>query len=119
MFIQLLFDQCLGKWSCPDFFQADLFQEERKTADMVFMSVCDDKCLDSILVFYKIGKIRNDIVYSRKGIFREHDSAVNDDDFIIMFNTVHVLSNFTKSTQGENQCICLTIDCLFGSWFDL
>ena len=55
----------------------------------------DDKCLDLGLVFDQIGEIRNDIIYSRKCIFREHNTTVYDDDFIMMFDAVHVFTDFT------------------------
>ncbi len=46
--------------------------------------------------------IGNDIVDPEHVVFGEHDAGVDDDDLAIEFVGGHVLSNFPKSTQGND-----------------
>ena len=91
-----------------------LLQEEGNGADMVFMTMGDDQSLDLGLIFYQIGIIRNDVVDAEKIIFRKQDTAVDNDNFIIMLDAVHVLADFAKAADRIDQRICIMIYICFG-----
>ena len=83
VFFQFLFDQRFRKPRGVDLFQMNGTQKKRNAADMVFMSVGNDQRLDLGLVAGKIGIVGNNIVDAQKFIFREQDTAVDDDDLIL------------------------------------
>ena len=72
-------------------------QEKRNTADMVFMTMSDNHCLDLLLVLDQVGIIGNDVINAEQAFFREQNAAVDNDDFIIVFDAVHVLANLAES----------------------
>lgn len=49
--------------------------------------------------------IRDDVIDPEQIITREKNSAVNDDNFVAMFEAVHVFSNFTQTAKGINQSV--------------
>ena len=66
---------------------------------MVLVPVGDEKPLDFILVFFKIGEIGNYKINAEHFIIRERHSAVNNDDFVFILINCHIFSDFAKSAE--------------------
>ncbi len=79
---------------------------------MVFVAMGDDKTFDFALVLDEVGKIRDNIVDSRHGVIREHDTTVDDENRIVIFDAINVLSDFAESSQ----CVDLNGRCEFFSF---
>ena len=67
---------------------------------MVLMTVGNDQRFDFFMIFDEVGVIRYDIVHAKQVSLGEHDTAVDDDNLIVMFEAVHVFTDFTKTAQG-------------------
>ena len=64
---------------------------------MVFVPVSDKEALDLILIFNQVVIILDDIINPQQIIFWEEDPTVNNDDFVLELDTVHVLPDFAKA----------------------
>ena len=79
-----------------------LLQQERNRSDMVLMSMCNDQPADLLIAVDQIIKVRNDFVNTEHVIIREAKSAVDNDNFILVFDGCHVLADFAKSSQRND-----------------
>ena len=55
---------------------------------MVFVTVGNDKCLYTINVFNDVRIVWDDIVDSEKIVFGEFNTRIDDDNLILVFNTI-------------------------------
>ena len=62
---------------------------------MVLVSVGNQESLDTVDVFYDVGVIRNNVVDTKQVILREFDPCINDDDFVLIFNSVCIFTDFS------------------------
>ena len=69
--------------------------------DVVQVAVGDDDTLDFFLVGFKVFRVRQDEVYSRRFFRGELDAGVNHDDFAVQFHRGHILSDFFHSADGD------------------
>ena len=76
-----------------------LLKKIRNGAYVVLVPVGDEKPLDFILVFFKIGEIGNYKINAEHFIIRERHSAVNNDDFVFILINCHIFSDFAKSAE--------------------
>lgn len=61
-----------------------------ESTDVVLVSVCDQNSLDAVDIVYDVRIIRNDIVDTQQVIFWEFNPSIDDDNLILVFNSVSV-----------------------------
>ncbi len=93
-------DEGSGKLRGIDYRNIPLLKKEGNPADMILMSVGDDPAPDLGFVLDQMGKIRNDIVDSRPCGIRKPDTAVDNQNIILVLDTIKVFSDLTKTAKG-------------------
>ena len=74
-------------------------QDVRQRTNVILVSVCDQDRLDRALPFAEIRDIGNDDVYAERGLIREGESAVDQDDRLLILVEVEVLSDLTHPAE--------------------
>ena len=69
---------------------------------MVFVTVGNDKCLYTINVFNDVRIVRDNIVDSEKIILGEFNTRIDDDNLILVFNTIGIFTDFPQTTNRIN-----------------
>ena len=64
---------------------------------MVFVSVSDDHAADFGFALNKVRKIWNNVVDSRPCCIGEPDTAIDNENVVLVFDTIKVLTDFAKS----------------------
>ena len=64
---------------------------------MVFVTVGNDKCLYTINVFNDVRIVRDNIVDSEKIILGEFNTRIDDDNLILVFNTMVLELRYFKN----------------------
>ena len=77
-----------------------LFQDIGRRADVVFMSVGKKIPPDMIPLAHQVGNIRNHQIHAQHVFLRENAAAVHDDDIVLVFEHIHVLSDFVHTAEG-------------------
>ena len=80
----------------------EISEKVRNSADMVLMTVGDDKTLDFIPVFKNIGEIRNNYIYARCFLIRERHSAVHKKHIPVIFVKSYIFSDFSESAERND-----------------
>ncbi len=78
------------------------FEKERKSSDMVLMSVCNENTFELVGVALDICEIGNDKVNAEHIAVWERETAVYDDNIIIVLYESHVFSYFVKSAEKSD-----------------
>ena len=76
-----------------------LGEDVRQRANMVFMSVRDEDRLDRALSLAQVGDVRNDDVYAERGLVRKCETAVDEDDRLLVLVEIEVFSDLPHSTE--------------------
>ena len=109
LFVELAADQRHGKGAGVDR-HVDLLQEEGQAADVVFVAVGDEDPLDLFLVFDQVVVVLDHVVDAEQFVFGEEHPAVDDHDFVLELNAVHVLADFAQSPDSvEGDFVILDI----------
>ena len=66
---------------------------------MIFVAVGNQHRLDRALPLSEVGDVRNDDVYAERGLIREGESAVDQDDRLLILIEVEVLSDLTHPAE--------------------
>ena len=69
---------------------------------MIFVTVGYDQSLDLVAVVLDIFEIRQNNVDAEHIVVGEHESAVDDDRLVFIFEHCHVLTDFTESADRDN-----------------
>ena len=101
MLLELVFNQS-DRQFCPIYRDIDFFQDKRQRADVVFVSVCNHNPAHLVLVFFEIGRIRDDKVNPRHIVVREGDPTVDNENVVPILEYRHVFANFVQATQRYN-----------------
>lgn len=101
-FLQLVPDERTGDLRRIDDRHVDSLEKEGDAADVVFVTMGDDKSLDLGGILFEMGEVRDDVVDSRHAVLREHDTAIDDEDRIVVLDAVEVLSDLAQSAQSIN-----------------
>ena len=101
VFFEFPTDQSQGKRSSIDR-DICLLEQEWNPTDVVLVSVCDQNSLDAVDVVYDVRVVRNDIVDTQQVIFWEFNPSIDDDNLVLVFNSVCVFPDFSQTTDGKN-----------------
>ena len=69
---------------------------------MILMSVCDDKPFDTVKILLQISDIRYDQIDPQHVIFRKSQSAVNNNNRILIFKRSDIHADCLKSAERYN-----------------
>ena len=101
VFLQLPADEGDGKPRRIDR-HVQLLQDIGQCADMVLVSVGDDKALHLGRVVLQIGNVRDDAVYTRHILAGERDAAVHHDDAVAVLKGGDVHADLFQTAQGDD-----------------
>ncbi|VJY24329.1 Uncharacterised protein [Streptococcus pneumoniae] len=79
-----------------------LLEQEWNPTDVVLVSVRNQNSLDAVDIVHDVRVIRNDIVDTKQVIFWEFNPSIDDDNLILVFNSVSVFPDFSQTTDGKN-----------------
>ena len=85
--------------SCAVYGYVQLLQQIRHCADVVLMTVSQEQTAYLSGVLFKICRVGYDKVNARHTVFGKSQSAVDDDDVVIVFENGHVLSDPVNSAK--------------------
>jgi hypothetical protein len=77
-------------------------EQIRHTAYMILMAVCYDQTFYLFHILFKIGKIRNDYIYSEHLVFRKSKTAVYDQYLVITLDQSTVFPYLLHSSQRND-----------------
>ena len=100
VFFEFSTDQSQGKWSSIDR-DICLLEQEGNPTDVILVSVCDQDSLDAVDIVHDVRVIRNDIVDTQQVIFWEFNPSIDDDNLVLVFNSVSVFPDFSQTTDGK------------------
>ena len=101
VFFEFSTDQSQGKWSSVDR-DICLLEQEGNPTDVVLVSVCYQNSLDAVDIVHDVRVIRNDIVDTQQVIFWEFNPSIDDNNLVLVFNSVSVFPDFSQTTDGKN-----------------
>ncbi len=64
---------------------------------MILVTVRDKQGFDFFLVFNQVGVVGNHVVDAHQVFVREDEARIDDDDFVGVFQTIHVFTDFPES----------------------
>ena len=76
-------------------------QHIRQRADVVLVAVGDEEAAELLLVFRKIGDVRNDKVHAVHVVLGEAEAAVDDDHVLAVFQHGHVLADLIQTAERK------------------
>ena len=77
-------------------------QHIRRRADVILMSVRDQKRAYTVVIFLQIADIGNHQIDSQHILLRKNHAAVYHNDIVSIFKNGHVLSDFVNAAQWNN-----------------
>ncbi len=80
----------------------DLLQHIRQRADVILMAMREHDGLDLVFVLQQIGNIRNNEVDAQHIVLWEHQTRIDDEDFLVATDYRHVLADFPQTAQGDD-----------------
>ena len=80
----------------------DLLQHIRQRADVILMTMREHDGLDLVFVLQQIGNIRNNEVDAQHIVLWEHQTRIDDEDFLVATDYRHVLADFPQTAQGDD-----------------
>ena len=80
----------------------DGLQHIRQRADVVLVAVGDEEAAELLLVFRKIGDVRNDKVHAVHVVLGEAEAAVDDDHVLAVFQHGHVLADLIQTAERND-----------------
>ena len=69
---------------------------------MVFVTVSEHHTNDVIQTIFKPREIRQNQIDTGLGFFGEKHATINNEEFAIKLQNVHVSTDFSQATQGDN-----------------
>ena len=81
----------------------ELFEEERERADVVLVRVRKQNGADLVAVLEEIGKVRDHDVHAEHLGIREHESRVDHDDVVAVFEHGHVETDLADAAQRDDR----------------
>jgi hypothetical protein len=66
------------------------------------MSMRQGNARNAVAIVAQITEIRDDEIYARQLLIGKHDTAIDDEDLLIVFIQHHVLADFTHSAQRND-----------------
>ena len=69
---------------------------------MVFVTVSNDKSLYAVNVFNDVRIVWDNIVDTEKIILGEFNTCIDNDNFILVLNTIGVFTDFPQTTNRIN-----------------
>ncbi len=91
-----------NRQSCSIYWNIDLLQHIGQCADMVLMSMCNNKSLNLMHMGFKIRYIWDDQVNAQHIVRRERETAVNNDNAFFRLDRRNVHANLIQTTQRDN-----------------
>ena len=76
-----------------------MLEKEWNPTDVVLVSVCNQNSLDAVDIVHDVRVVRNDIVDTKQVIFWEFNPSIDDDNLILVFNTIGVFTDFPQTTN--------------------
>ena len=77
-------------------------QQIWNTADMVLMTVGEHQCLNLVKTVLDVMEIRQNQIDARLLFFREQHTAVNEQNVSVVFDHIHIASDFAQATQRND-----------------
>ena len=74
----------------------------RQRADVVLVAVGDEEAAELLLIFCKIGDVRNDKVHAVHVVLGEAEAAVDDDHVLAVFQHGHVLADLIQTAERND-----------------
>ena len=87
---------------CGEHRDIDLLKDVRQRADVVLMSVCDDKTLDFIDVILEISSVRDHQVDSEHVVLGKGQSAVYYNNTVFVFEGSYIHTDLLKASEGDD-----------------
>ncbi len=78
---------------------------------MVLVAVGDDDADNLVFSLFKIGDIRDDEVDAEHLVVGKHETAVDDEDGVLVLEGVHVLAHFPQAAQGDIPQLAVLLRC--------
>ena len=101
VFFEFSTDQSQGKWSSIDR-DICLLEQEWNPTDVVLVSVCNQNSLDAVDIVHDVRVVRDNVVDTQQVIFWEFNPSIDDDNLVLVFNSVCVFPDFSQTTDGKN-----------------
>ena len=83
--------------------EGQLFEDERQSADVVFVSVRDADRFDFIAVFQQVRDVGYNQVNPRLLLVGEHDAAVHHNNRVVVLEGQHILADVTAAAERKDQ----------------
>ena len=99
---KLRFDECQCQFRTIDWDVFAEFQQVRNTADMVFVTVGEDHADNVVHAVFNPREVRENQVNTRLGFFREKNATVDNEEFGVELQHVHVAAHFTQATKWDD-----------------
>lgn len=100
VFIELYADQPVRQ-ACAVDGRFEFAQKVRERADVVLVTVREEHRTQLLLVVSQVAEVRDDEVDSEHLFFREHQSGIDDDDVVAVFDQHHVAADFAQATKRD------------------
>ena len=100
-FTQFVVNQSQSKLTSIDR-NVDFTEYKWNATDVVFVTMGKQNCLQFVTIFQKIRNVWNDQVNTWKVITWESKTTINDYHIVAIFNSGHIFSDFTYTTQKRN-----------------
>ena len=71
-------------------------------AHMVFVAVGKEDALDFVQLIHQIVVIGDNIINAEHVVFGEHNTRINDEDMVLIFDGGHVLADFATPAKGND-----------------
>ena len=69
---------------------------------MVLVPVGDEDSFHAINIFYDIRVVGNNIVDTQEVVFGKFNPSIDDDNLILILNSVGIFTDFAQTADGEN-----------------
>ena len=97
MFFKLAFDQTTNE-VCSIYRTVNFLHKVRQRTDMVLVTMSNNNGFYAVLILDDIAHIRNNDIYAKHIFARERKTRIKNNDFILILEDGHVLTNFAKAT---------------------
>ena len=100
--LDLVAKQAAGQGRRVDGDPRELRQDVGQAADVILVGVGDEERLDVSLALLEIGDVGHDQVDAEHLLVGEHQPAVDHDDFVAVFEDVHVLADLAHPAERDD-----------------
>src|SRR5450759_1033232 len=72
---------------------------------MVFMAVSDKDAANALLFVVQVARVRDNQVHAKHFVIGEHRTRINNYDVVAIFDTHHILSDFSQPSERDKSNI--------------